>query len=131
MYGSISSSHKQSFMIKIAGSSVHFGPAYGHCWTPNSSNPLPSIPQINGQTKAINRVVMHILWMHNLKHPRTWDDNLPYVQHNYNRFIHSYTGHNPFKVGLGFQPLGPIDIDPPFIHTYRLFSFSHEGRQSN
>ena len=26
--------------------SVHFGPAYGHSWTPSSPNPLPSIPKL-------------------------------------------------------------------------------------
>ena len=46
MYGFILGSHWQSFLIKIAGSSVHFGPAYGHCWTPSSPNPLPSIPKL-------------------------------------------------------------------------------------
>ena len=28
------------------GSSVHFGSAYGHYWTPSSPNPLPSIPKL-------------------------------------------------------------------------------------
>ena len=53
---------------------------------------------------------MHILWMYNSKHPHTWDDNLPYVKHSYNRALHSSIGHNPFHVGLGFQLLGPIDV---------------------
>ena len=46
MYGFISGSHRQSFLIKIESSSVHFGPSYGHCWTPSSPNPLPSIPKL-------------------------------------------------------------------------------------
>ena len=29
------------------------------------------------------------LEMYNSKHPRTWDESLPYVQHNYNRALHS------------------------------------------
>jgi hypothetical protein len=60
---------------------------------------------------------MHILWMYNSKHPHTWDDNLLYVQKNYNRAIHNFIGHNLFQVGLGFQPLGPIDVALPFVST--------------
>ena len=30
----------------IAGSPIHFGLAYGHCWIPSSPNPLPSIPKL-------------------------------------------------------------------------------------
>ena len=67
-------------------------------------------PQTDGQTEVVNRMVVHILRMYNSKHPRTWDDNLPYVQHNYNKAIHISTGHSLFQVGLGFQPLGPIDV---------------------
>jgi hypothetical protein len=29
----------------------------------------------------------------------------------------SSTSHNPFQVGLGFQPLGPIDVAIPFAVT--------------
>jgi hypothetical protein len=55
-------------------------------------------------------MIVHILRMYNSKYPRTWDEILPYVQHSYNRALHSSTDHIPFQVGLGFQPLGPIDI---------------------
>ena len=53
-------------------------------------------PQTDGQMKVVNRMVVHILWMYNFQHPHTWDDSLLYVQHSYNRSIHSSTGHNPF-----------------------------------
>jgi hypothetical protein len=62
-------------------------------------------------------MIVHILCMYNSKHPCTWDESLPYVQHNYNRALHSSTGHNPFQVGLGFQPLCPIDVAIPFAAT--------------
>jgi len=39
--------------------------------------------------------------MYNSKHPHTWDDSLPYVQHSYNRSLGSSIGHNPFQVWLG------------------------------
>jgi hypothetical protein len=74
-------------------------------------------PQTDGQTKVVNRMIVHILHMYNSKHPHTWDESLPYVQHSYNRALHSSTGHNPFQVGLGFQPLGPIDVALPLAVT--------------
>jgi hypothetical protein len=67
-------------------------------------------PQTDGQIKVINRMVVHIFHMYNSNHPRTWDEILPYVQYSYNQALHSSTSHNPFQVGLGFQPLGPIDV---------------------
>jgi hypothetical protein len=74
-------------------------------------------PQTDGQTEVVNRMIVHILRMYNSKHPRTWDESLPYVQHSYNWALHSSTSHNPFQVGLGFQPLCPIDVAMPFAAT--------------
>src|SRR5713101_5253481 len=74
-------------------------------------------PRTDGQTKVVNRMIVHILHMYNSKHPRTWDESLPYVQHSYNRALYSSTNHGPFQVGLGFQPLSPIDIAMPFAAT--------------
>ena len=62
-------------------------------------------------------MIVHILRMYSSKHPRTWDESLPYVQHSYNRALHSSTDHSPFQVGLGFQPLGPIDVALPITVT--------------
>ena len=74
-------------------------------------------PKTDGQTKVINKMIIHILRMYNSKHPRTWDESLPYVQHSYNRGLHSSTGYNPFEVGFGFKPLSPIDVAIPFATT--------------
>jgi hypothetical protein len=62
-------------------------------------------------------MIVHILCMYNSKHPHTWDEILPYVQHSYNRALHSSNGHSPFQVGLGFQPLGPMDVAIPPMTT--------------
>ena len=70
-------------------------------------------PQIDVQTEVVNRMIVHILHMYNSKHPHTWDESLPYVHNSYTRALYSSTSHNPFQVGLGFQPLGPIDVALP------------------
>jgi hypothetical protein len=75
-------------------------------------------PQIDGQIKVVNRMVVHILRMYNFKHLHTWDDNPPYVQHNYNIALHSSTSHILFQVGLGFLPLGPNDVSIPLASTH-------------
>jgi ribosomal protein L21E len=62
-------------------------------------------------------MIVHILLMYNSKHPHTWDESLPYVQHSYNQALYSSTSHNPFQVGLGFQPLGPIHVALPLAVT--------------
>jgi hypothetical protein len=73
--------------------------------------------QTDGHIEVVNRMIIHILRMYNSKHPCTWDESFPYVQHIYNRSLHSSTSHNPFQVGLGFQPLCPIDVAMPFVAT--------------
>jgi hypothetical protein len=55
--------------------------------------------------------------MYNSKNPLTWDEILPYVQHSYNQALDRSTSHNSFQVGLGFQPLGPIDVAIPLVVT--------------
>lgn len=36
-------------------------------------------PRIDGEIEIANRLIVHILFMYNSKHPCTWDDTLPYV----------------------------------------------------
>jgi hypothetical protein len=74
-------------------------------------------PQTDGQTEVVNQMIVNILRMYNSKYLHTWDESLSYVQHSYNRALHSSTDHNPFQVGLGFQPLGPIDVALPLTVT--------------
>lgn len=46
-------------------------------------------PQTNGKTKVVNHTMIHLLWGYHGKHPKLWDEKLPYVQHAYNRDVHS------------------------------------------
>jgi hypothetical protein len=86
-------------------------------------------PQTDGQTEVVNRMIVQILHMYNSKHPHTWDESLPYVHHNYNQDLHSSTNHIPFQVGLGFQPLCPIDRAMPFVATQE--DLAHVQSQAN
>jgi hypothetical protein len=82
-------------------------------------------PQTDGQREAVNHMIVHILRMYNSNNPHTWDASLPYVQHNYNKALHSSIGHSPFQVGMGFQPLGPIDVAIPLATTQIDYSHVH------
>jgi hypothetical protein len=82
-------------------------------------------PQTDGQTEVVNRMIVHILWMYNSKHPHTWDENLSYVQHSYNRALHSSTIHSPFQACMGFQPLAPIDVALPIASTQATSCQAH------
>ena len=66
--------------------------------------------QADGQIEVVNRLVIQLLRMYNHKHRRTWDDNLPYIQHSYNRAQHKSTGKIPFEICCGFQPSEPINL---------------------
>ena len=72
-------------------------------------------PQIDGQIEVVNIMIIHILQMYHSKHPHTWDESLPYVQHSYNRALHTTIGHSPFEVYLGYQPLTPIYVALPIM----------------
>jgi hypothetical protein len=52
--------------------------------------------------------------MYNSKHPHTWDESLPYVQHSYNRALHSSIGHNPFKWGWDSNHWAPWMLHYPW-----------------
>eukprot|EP00253_Pinus_taeda_P026586 PITA_26586 len=101
-------------------------------------------PQTDGQTKVVNKMIVDILPMYNFKNPRTWDESLRYVQHNYNRALHSSTNHRPFQERLAgphrkLRPLhyGPYTITkaigdnafkiniPHFLGLHLVFNVDH------
>jgi hypothetical protein len=46
-------------------------------------------PQIDGQTEVINRMLVQLLRGYNSRHPNIWDEKIVYIQHYYNRALHS------------------------------------------
>jgi len=67
-------------------------------------------PQIDGQTKVVNKIVVHALTIYNSSHPKTWDESLPSIQHSYNRAMHRSIGVSPFNTCMEFLPRSPIDL---------------------
>jgi hypothetical protein len=67
-------------------------------------------PQIDGQTKLVNRTVVHILCGYCSKHPKLWDENLHYIHHAYNRAKFSSTQTSPFEACFGYFPKSPLDF---------------------
>ena len=67
-------------------------------------------PQTDGQTEVVNRTMVHLLRGYNSKHPKIWDESLPYLQFAFNRAIHGSTLKSPFEVCLSFLPQSPFDM---------------------
>jgi hypothetical protein len=61
---------------------------------------------------------VQLLRVKNEKHPKTWDENLIYIQHSYNRAVHTSTGKSPFETCFGYFPRSPLD-----------FVYGHHGHQ--
>ena len=74
-------------------------------------------PHTDGKIEVANWMIVHILWMYNFKHHRTWDESLPYVQHIYYIALHSSIIHILFHPCLGLQPLAPIGVALPLAST--------------
>ncbi|KAL6217406.1 hypothetical protein ACLB2K_010623 [Fragaria x ananassa] len=47
---------------------------------------------------------------YNAKHPKTWDESLPYLQFAFNRAVHSSSGTSPFETCYGYLPPSPFDM---------------------
>jgi hypothetical protein len=44
------------------------------------------------------------------KHPKLWDEQIPYVQHAYNRALHSSTRSSSFETCFGSLPKVPLKL---------------------
>ncbi|GKA80020.1 transposable element [Tanacetum coccineum] len=68
-------------------------------------------PQTDGQTEVVNHTVVHLLRGYNSKHPKIWDESIPFLQFAINLVIHSSTRKSPSEVCLGFLPQTPFDLE--------------------
>ena len=69
--------------------------------------------------------------MYHSKHPHTWDESLPYVQHSYNQTLHTTIGHSPFEDSLGYQPLAPIDVALPISQSRQPLNTKKEANKED
>jgi hypothetical protein len=67
-------------------------------------------PQTDGQTKVVNKTMVLLLQGYCSKHPKLWDAYMPYVQHAYNRALHSSTPSSPFETCFRYLPKVPLDL---------------------
>jgi hypothetical protein len=58
----------------------------------------------------VNQTLVHFLRGYCSKHPKLWDDQIPYIQHDYNQALHSSTHCSPFETCFGFFPMVPLDL---------------------
>ena len=67
-------------------------------------------PQTDRQTEVVNRTMVLLLRGYCKKHPKLWDEQIPYVQHAYNRALHSSTQISPFETCFGYLPKVPLNL---------------------
>jgi hypothetical protein len=58
----------------------------------------------------VNYIFAQILSGYNQKHPRTWDENLVYIQHSYNNIVHASTSKSPFETCFGYFTPFPLNV---------------------
>ena len=66
-------------------------------------------PQMDGQTKVVKSIVVQLLRGYCGKHPKSWDEYLEYIQHAYNKAIHSSINKSSFETCFGYLPPSPFD----------------------
>jgi len=67
-------------------------------------------PHTDRQIEVVNWIVVLFLWGYCSKHPKLWDEQIPYVQHAHNQALHSSTQSSPFETCFGYLPKVPLDL---------------------
>jgi hypothetical protein len=61
-------------------------------------------PQTDEQTEVVNMTLVLLLRGYNQKHQQTWDENPIYIQHSYNRAVHTSIVKSPSETCFGYLP---------------------------
>jgi len=69
-------------------------------------------PQMDGQTKIVNRTLSTLLCNVIQKNLKNWKDCLPFIEFAYNQSVHSTFDFSLFVIVYGFNPLTPFDLLP-------------------
>lgn len=69
-------------------------------------------PQTDGQSEVTNRSLGNLLRSYVGKNIRQWDLILAQVEFAYNRSVSQTTGHSPFEIVYGQNPISPLDLTP-------------------
>ena len=72
-------------------------------------------PQMDGQTKIVNRTLSTLLRTIIQKNLKNWEDCLSFIEFAYNRSVHSTTNFSPFEIIYGFNPLTPLELLPLLV----------------
>ena len=67
-------------------------------------------PQMNGQTKVVNRSLGDLLRSLVTEHHSSWDNILPQAEFAYNDYVNRSTGKSPFQIVYGTQPRGVSEL---------------------
>jgi hypothetical protein len=67
-------------------------------------------PQMDGQTKVINRSLGDLLRSLVTQHHSSWDNILPQAEFTYNDSVNRSTGKSPFQIVYGKQPRGVFEL---------------------
>ena len=67
-------------------------------------------PRADRQTKVVKNTVLQLLQGYGNKHPKSWGDQLLYVQPMYNQVMYSFTQDSPIETCLGYLPKVPLDM---------------------
>ena len=54
--------------------------------------------------------LVQLLRGYNQKHLKIWDEKLIYIQHSYNKVVHTSIGKSAFETCFGYFPPSPLDF---------------------